>query len=247
MLTRIAVVCVLAGGLTSVAGAGTIRVSDIGGGINLNSGPLSPGVFGNDQTNWTDASLIAANNALSASGIATNGKVTFFAGDTTHGLALLALVDQTVAQRGGIELGHLAMTTSAHGDNLAYINALDGAVVVGPNNPVSRTAQGTFVWNFHGAGNGFAWANLEEGNTMTYRFNKIPEQTLGLMEPSTFQFATWNGNGWGVVPVSTSQLTFTSSGDWGFSSFVVSTIPLPGGAAMAGASLVGLAMLRRRR
>jgi hypothetical protein len=249
-MTKTLLAFILAGSVVSAASAGTIRVSDIGGGITLTSGPMGPAVFGNDQTTWTNASLASANAALNGSGIATNMKITIVAADTTHGLSLMALIDQRVNVLGAEEDGHVGMVSVGHGDNLAYLNAAGGNIAIGPNAPGgSRTASGDFVWNMHGGGNGFAWANLLQGNTMTFRFNKIAGEALGLQENPTFQFATWNGNGWSVVPIPSNELSFTSSGDWGFSSTVLSAtaIPLPSTVGLASASLLGLPLLGRRR
>jgi hypothetical protein len=251
MMTKALLLSVLVGTATSVVSAGSIHIDQIGGGITINSGPMGPAVFGNDQTTWTNSSLAAANSFLNTSGVATNMKITIVAADTTHGLSLMALIDQRVNTVGAEELGHVGMVSVGHGDNLAYLNAAGGNITVGPNSPGgSRTASGNFVWNMHGGGNGFAWANLLQGNTMTFRFNKIVGQALGLQENPTFQFATWTGNGWSVVPLPTNQVSFTASNDWGFSSTVLSgttSIPLPSTVGMASASLLGLPLIRRRR
>jgi len=139
------------------------------------------------------------------------------------------------------------MATVAHGNNLAYLNATGGDVVLSPNGPGVRTAIGNFDWNFHGQGNAFAWADLEVGNTMTWRFNEVGGQTLGLLDPNTFQFVSWTGTNWAIVNLPVSQLSFTASGDFGFSAVVTSVIPLPAGAAMAGLGLGVLPLVRRRR
>ncbi len=251
-MTKTLLLSVLVGTAASVASAGSIRIDDIGGGITLSSGPMAPAVFGNDQTTWTNTSLAAANASLNASGVSTNMMITIVAADTTHGLSLMALVDQRVDVLGAEQDGHLGMVSVGHGDNLAYLNAAGGNIAIGPNAPGgSRTASGNFVWNMHGGGNGFAWANLQGGNTMTFRFNKVAGQTLGLQENPTFQFATWNGTNWSVIPLPTNQVSFTATNDWGFTSTVISagtfSIPLPSTAGMASASLLGLPLIRRRR
>jgi len=253
MMTKTLLTFALAGGLASVASAGSINISDIGGGIVLDSGPMTPGVFGNGQPNWTTASLMSANASLAASGINTNGKITIVAADTTHGMALMALVDQQTASEGENSPGHVGMVSVGHGANLAYLNAAGGSVVVSPNGPGSRTASGEFDWNSNGAGNGFAWANLAHGNAITFRFNRIADAALGLDDPRTFQFVDWNGSGWSLIPVSPELLSFSATDDYGFSATVETVeggthgIPLPTGAAMAGASLLGLSVIRRRR
>jgi hypothetical protein len=247
MMNKILLSVLLAGGCASVASAGSVRIADIGGGVTLNSGPLGPGVFGNAQTTWTDASMLSAHNSLRASGINTNMKVTFLLADTTHGLSMMALIDEQQAVAGAPAMGHIGMASVGHGSNLAYLNATGGDVTISPNGPGVRTAIGNFDWNFHGAGNAFAWADLQEGNTMTWRFNRVVGQTLGLSDPATFQFVTWTGANWATVAIDPNQLNFTASGDFGFSSMVVTSIPLPAGAALAGLGLGAIPMIRRRR
>lgn len=247
MTTKILLTLLVAGSAASVATAGSVRIADIGGGITLNSGPLGPGVFGNAQTSWTTTSMLSAHDSLRASGISTNMKITFLLADTTHGLSMMALIDEQQTTQGTVAMGHVGMATVARGNNLAYLNATGGDVVLSPNGPGVRTAIGNFDWNFHGQGNAFAWAALEAGNTMTWRFNEVVGQTLGLTDPNTFQFVSWTGTNWTLVNLPVSQVSFTDSGDFGFSATVVSSIPLPGGAALAGVGLGGLSLVRRRR
>lgn len=249
MLSKAFFAFVVAGGLMGAADAGQIMISDIGGGITLNSGPMGPSVFGNDQSVWTHASLASAHSLLNASGVETNGKITIVAADTTHGLAMMALFDQDTVGRTPIAMGNVELVTVAHGDNLAYLNSGANNVIISPNGPTSRTAMGTVQWNSNGGGNGFAWAALEVGNTMTFRFNKVPDMPLGLDDPNTFQFASWNGSSWSVIPLAPGEKSFTATDDYGFSAQVesITVVPLPSGSLLAGASLVGLAGLRRRR
>jgi hypothetical protein len=246
MMTKTLLAFALAGSVASVASAGSIAVSDIGGGIVLNSGPMGPAVFGTSQPTWTTASLRSANASLNASGISTNGKITIVAADTTHGLALMALIDQETAIEGAPTPGHVGMVSVGHGANLAYLNAAGGTVTVTPNGPGSRTASGDFNWNSNGGGNGFAWANLATGNAITFRFNRIVDAPLGLNDPGTFQFVTWSGSAWALVNVPANQLNFTATNDFGFSSTVIQSVPLPAGASLAGASLLGFCAIRRR-
>jgi len=248
MMTKTLAAFLVAGGIASAASAGSISIAQIGGGLVLNAGPLSPAVFGNDQTTWSHTSLIAAHAALNGSGVNTEGKVTILAADTTHGLSLMVLFDRDVAGQIPISMGNVGMTSVAHGSSLAYLNAGAGNITISPNGPGSRTATGVVQWNSNGGGNGFAWAGLNNGNTMTFRFNRMAGASLGLMDPETFQFVNWNGSGWSLINIPSVDRSFTVTDDFGFSAnaLITTSIPLPAGGVMGGASLLGLAMFRRR-
>ncbi len=246
MKTRNAFVitCACIGSVAAIASAGQINVSDIGGGIILNSGPLSLTTFGNGPSSWTSASLAAVHTSLNAGGVSTNGKITFLAVDSDNGLSLLALVDQQLV--GGLStLGHVRMDSVANGTSLAFVNDAAGGVTVTPSGLGSRTASGEFVWNSNGSGVGFAWAGLNAGNTITFRFNRSSGSTLGLDDPSTFQFINWTGSAWAPVSVSANLLSFTDTNDFGFAASVV--VPGPSAAAIALGALLPIVSRRRAR
>ncbi|MFN0010668.1 MAG: hypothetical protein ACKVS8_03385 [Phycisphaerales bacterium] len=243
MFTRTVLAFALAGGIASVASAGQIFISNIGGGITMNSGPLSGMAFTNSQTNWTDLSLSNVHASLNANGLATANKITILTADTDHGLALIALMDRQMAAEGVFASGNVHMDSIANGDNLAYINS-GGSVSIGMNTADARVASGNFGWNANDGGAGFAWAGLITGNTTTFRFSRLDTLALGLDDPSTFQFANWNGASWETVAVAADLLTFSTTDGYGFSA--VTLIPAPS-AVMAVAPALALALVRRRR
>jgi hypothetical protein len=232
----------LVGAVASIASAGTINVSGIGGGISLQSGPVGLGTFGNSQTNWTSASLAAAHVTLIAAGLITNNKITILAADTDDGLSLMVLIDQSLTP-GAMSPGTVRMDSVANGFNTAFLNAGGGSVVVTPNSVSSRSASGDFNWNSNGGGNGFAWANQIAGNTTTFRFNSVDGSPLGLSNPATFQFATYNGSTWTIIPLADNLTSFSATDGYGFAAV---TIPTPSAVAIAAGPL-GLMMVRRRR
>jgi hypothetical protein len=238
----------LAGGIASGAAADTVSISGMGDGVTLNSGPMGTNVVGANQSVWSHVSLIAANAALHASGISTNGKVTILAANTSRGLSVMALFDDDVAGQVPISMGNVGMSTFATGTNMSYVNAGANNVTITPNGSASCSATGTVQWNSNGGGNGFAWTGLTATNTVSYHFSRVASQPMGLTSPSTFQFATWNGAGWELVPIANSFLSFDVNGNFGFSGqFTTTVIPLPAGGAMAGIGLLGLGLVRRRR
>ena len=243
MMTKTLLSFVLAGTVASIASAGQINISDIGGGILLTSGPVGLGTFGNPQTNWTTASLAAAHVTLNAAGLSTNNKITILAADTDAGLALMALIDQQLVE-GAMSPGTVHMDSVANGSNTAFISSPNGTVVVSANNPNARIASGNFNWNSNGRGNGFAWANQFTGNTTTFRFNSVDGSPLGLSDPATFQYATYNGTTWTIIPLSAALTSFSATDGYGFSA--VTLVPAPSMVALAAGPL-GLSMIRRRR
>lgn len=242
MNTRTLATFLLAGTLAAAASGGVIGVSNIGGGIVLNSGPLGPNVFGDEQTAWTATSLGNVHSFINASGINTNGVISIFAADTGHGLALLTLIDQQLVL-GSPVAGHVHMDTVGNGTNLAYIKDTQGNVTVTPNGPNARIASGNFLWNSNGGGDAFAWADLNVGNVLAYRFNRNAGESLGLNENPTFQFLNWTGTAWEIIAIPNSLLSFSQSGDFGFSATVV---PAPSVAAILGLP-IGATLIRRRR
>jgi MYXO-CTERM domain-containing protein len=227
-----------AGLLASGALAGIIHVSPIGGGIDLASGGIGAPVFG-PGPGWAHASIAQLHASISASGIATDGKVTFAALDSDHGLAMVALVDQDTGAPGVDVPATVHMDGVSDGTSLSFTS---DPLFISPPSTTTRIATGEFAWNSNGSGSGFGWANLHQGTTITWRFQKVGP--LGLDEPATFQFVTWNGQGWSLIPVDPAQASFTASGEFGFSSSVT-LVPAPGAAALGAIAAAGL--LRRRR
>lgn len=218
--------------------AGIIHVSPIGGGIDIQSGPLGSPSFGAGPS-WSHASLVQLNSALNASGVATDGKITFAALDSDHGLAMVALVDQDTGNPGQGNPASVHMDGVSDGTSLAFTT---DALFITPPSSSTRIATGEFNWNSNGAGAGFGWANLHQGTTITWRFQEFGP--LGLDDPQTFQFVTWNGSGWSLIPLDASQTSFSASGEFGFSSNVT-LVPAPGSMALLAAA--GLSLKRRRR
>lgn len=244
MNIRLCLAVIASGAVSAGASGAVINVSDIGGGVVLSPCPLTTTLFGEEQTDWSTSSLAAVHASVSTSGIDTNGRITILAADTGHGLALMALIDQQSVE-GVSSLGHVRMDTVANGTSFAYMNDESSGVTVTPNGPSSRTASGTFEWNSQGGGDGFAWAGLVTGNTMTFRFNRIDGVSLGLNDPATFQFLTWEGTTWTAIDVPVELLSFTDTNDFGFAAAVF--VPAPSLFVVAGMSALGCLRISRRR
>jgi hypothetical protein len=243
MTSKVLISLLAAAGIAASCGASQIGISAIGGGLVLNSGPLSTMAFGNAPNQWLGSSLAAVHASINASGVNTNGRITFVAADTSAGLSFMALIDQELVA--GVNAGgNIHMDTVADGLNQAFIKDTSGNIVIGANGPNARIASGNFGWNSNGGGDGFAWANLASGNTTTFRFNMIANLVLGLNASSPFQFVTWDGVKWSEVVVPASLLGFSSTDDFGFSATVL--IPSPGALAVAGIPILGFGVRRRR-
>lgn len=235
--------CVLVASAASFAAADQIAVSSIGGGILLNSGPIGAPVFGDSPISWSSDALATVHAAINAGGISTNGKVTFLAADTNHGLAMMTLIDQELVP-GPSSMGSVHMDSVANGSNLAFINDAAGLVTVTPNGASSRIATGNFAWNSNGGADAFAWAGLTTGNSITFRFNRVDGAALGLSDPGTFQFINWTGTEWAVVAVPESLLSFSETNDFGFAATVA--VPAPSMLILTGGPLMSLSLIRRR-
>lgn len=243
MMNRTLCVFLLAGTAASAASAAVIGISNIGGGLVMNSGPVGGGAFGNAQSNWTSASLASVHANLNASGVATNGRITFVAADTDHGLSFMALVDQELVSAAGAS-GHVHLDTVSNDTSSAYVNTVGGGFAIAPMGTDSRIATGDLEWNSNGGGSGFAWADLVNGNIQTFRFTFVNGAFLGLNDVATFQFATWTGNSWSVISVPDALMSFSATGDFAFSANV---IPAPSVVLAAGIPALAVSMLRRRR
>jgi hypothetical protein len=241
-MTRLNSILVLSSLLAAAhASAGTITISPASGDITLNSGDLSSTVFGGSKPAWGPGSLSSVHTALNNAGIDTEGKVTFVAADTSRGLALLVLIDREVAPPPPASTGHLEMASSGNGAGMTYINNIASTVTMTTGPAGLRTASADFQWNVNGGGDAFAWANLQEGNTMSFRFLR-PSGGTGLIEPATFQFVTWGQTGWELVSTQ-SSMAFDQDGTFGFGGRVV---PLPSAVAMGALPLMAIGALRRR-
>ena len=226
--------CVAATALASIASAaGVIHVSEIGGGISLNSGPLLPIGPG---PSFLGGSVSSLHGQLNSDGITTDGFVTFAAVDTDTGLAMVALVDNPSGGAGGSPSA-LHMTTVSDLASIGYTT--DPAVALFPS-AGTRIGFGDFAWDAAGDGDAFAWSNLSLGTALTWRFQI--SGPLGLNQPGTFQFVNWNGTDWDLIALPTGEVSFTQTGEFVFAGTVV---PAPGVAAVL--ALGGLAGLRRRR
>ena len=80
------------------------------------------------------------------------------------------------------------------------------------------------------------------GSVLTWRFQKVGP--TGLTEPATFQYVSWTGSDWALVPVAADQVSFSNSGEFGFAANVV-IVPAPAGSAIL--AIAGMISLRRRR
>ena len=172
MMNRTLCAFLLAGAAASAASAAVIGISNIGGGLVMNSGPVGAGAFGNAQSDWTSVSLASVHSTLNASGIVTNGRITFVAADTDHGLAFMALIDEELVSGFGT-VGSVHLDTVGDDTSSAYVNSMGAGFAIAPMGTDSRIASGDLQWNTNGGGSGFAWANLVNGNTQTFRFTFV--------------------------------------------------------------------------
>jgi hypothetical protein len=126
----------------------------------------------------------------------------------------------------------------------AYFNTAGTDFTIAPMGTDSRIATGDLRWDTNGGGSGFAWANLVNGNTQSFRFTLANGTFLGLNEIATFQFANWTGTSWSVLSVPDALLSFSVTGDYAFAANVV---PAPSVILAAGIPVLAATTIRRRR
>jgi hypothetical protein len=236
----------LAAAATTCAHAGSV-VIQAGGALTLQAGDLSASVFGGSDSAWTAASLASAHATLRRSGVQTDGKVTIAAANTSQGLSLLVLVDEALSSpQSTSAYGNLGMFSSAWGAGLSHITDASKAAKIQSVTNGTLAADVTYKWNSNGAGEGFAWTNLDVGDAFSFRFVNT-NLNLGLDQASTFQFVSWNGSSWEVVR--SAQNSFDGRQQFGFSGEVIQTVvvPTPSAIALAFGPLMLLGCGRQRR
>ena len=69
MTSKVLISLIAATGIAASCNAAQIGISAIGGGIVLNSGPLSTMAFGNGPNQWLGTSLASVHASINASGV----------------------------------------------------------------------------------------------------------------------------------------------------------------------------------
>jgi hypothetical protein len=225
--------------LTGAAQAGSVVIDAVGGPIMIKSGDL-PSLFTDGGLHdFTSVENKALCDTLRADGVTTDGLVTFLLADTSDGLSFITLVDD--ANVGG-DQGNpnlIGMSTTAPSSTEYWINDL-GYDILDISDPfnITTTASGTFDW-FDNRGDGFAWSNLQDGDGVTFSFERMEGEAL--VAEDTFQFVTWDGDAWQVVDTA----NWTEDGQFAFS--FVTIVPLPAPLLLGLAGLAGVAAYRRRK
>jgi len=234
---------VAATGLVTSVEAGSIDVDGIGGAVRMKSKAID-GVFDAASPNFSNAALDAVHADLHASGINTDGVVTFLAADTDDGLSFMALVDDNTQGTGEADFdSQLSMVSSAPDTASHYINDRnqDIGLFFGSGNG-TKSAAGEFTWDSDRYGDAFAWAALDTGDFASFNFFRGGSEFdsfPGLAGDDTFQFVSWNGESWEIVATS----EFSGAGQFAFS-FTVIPLPAP---VLMGAAGLGLVAWRRRK
>jgi hypothetical protein len=240
LTTFLALIGVL--GVAGAAQAGSVIIDAVGGPIMLKSGDLSTLLSAGGLNDFTTPENKAVCAALSADGVVTNGMITFLLADTADGLSFITLVDDATVEGESGDLNLLGMSSTAPSSTEYWINDL-GYDILDIDDPfgITTTASGTFEWGDN-RGDAFAWSNLQDGDGVTFNFEKMEGQAL--VEDEPFQFVTWNGDAWQVVETA-GWSNITAIGQFAFS--FVTIVPLPAPVLLGLAGLAGVAVYRRRR
>jgi len=218
--------------------ASTIIIDGVGGPVSVTSKNLSATVFAtaaivSGHYQITDSVLKTIHDDVNAN-VATDGKITVLALDTDHGLALFNLVDdQNILGPGGAANATLGFSTNVDKPSADWVNDAGSDLTstqVGVN-PTVSIVQGDFKWDNTAAGDAFAWANLDSGDSGGVLFSKTNLSTFS--NPKPIQFVTWTGTKWMI-----SGTEDFKSGNNASYSFTVA-VPLPP-AVWAGLSLMGM-------
>ena len=226
--------------LTAGASAAFVVVDDLGGPVKMNAVDL-PDILDGQAPDFSDNELSGVHTVLNANGIATDGYVTFLLANTDAGLSFLSLVDNPDpigAGNGGLTSEMLISTTGP--DTLsAWFNADGDDQTSDIGFGDSRTAQAIWTWDGDDEGRGFAWSNLQNGDTVSMFFRDRGTPALGGDQHPVFQFISYEDGEFQQVATA----EFTIADQYVFSFF---TIPGPGAVALL-CGAAGLAGTSRRR
>jgi hypothetical protein len=236
-LSLFAIIGVL--GIAGAAHAGSVVIDAVGGPIMLKSGDLSGLLAGADPHTFSSEENRDVLEALQADGISTDGMISFLLADTSDGLGFIALVDDDTVGGDPGPANLIGMSTTAPSSTEYWINDY-GYDILNIDDPfgITTTASGTFEW-FENRGDAFAWTNLQDGDGVTFSFEKMEGEALIGEDP--FQFVTWNGDGWQVVETA----DWTENDQFAFS--FVTIVPVPAPLLLGVAGLAGVAIHRRRK
>jgi len=215
--------------------ADSVIINGLGGPVTMNS--FSMDILENAPSVFSDADMDSVHDSLHASGIVTDKRVTFVLLNTAAGLTFATLVDDPNASGSSSYQSTLNMSTTAPSSTDWYVNeSQDVDQVLDPYN-ITTTIEASFRWAHRTDADGFAWANLDAGDSSAFEFER--GSGSGLIN-APFQFASWNGSSWELV----------ACPGWdqcGQFAFCFTVVPLPAALALGAAGLGGVIALRRRK
>jgi len=214
----------------------SVIIDGLGGPLVLESAGMN--VLNGEAGELLAEDLDVLHAAIQADGVVTDRAVTFVLLNTGAGLSFMSLIDDSL--RGGKDPATTLLDMASTGPSSLdyYIN--DAADLDGVFDPfgVTQTVSASFSWRQNYASDGFAWANLQEGDSATFNWTLV--SGTGLATSTPFRFVTWNGESWEMIATG----DFSADDQFAFSFTVV---PLPAALLMGAAGLGGLAAMRRRR
>jgi hypothetical protein len=218
--------------------AAYIIVDDIGGPVQMHPGSL-PGMLEPGSGVLTEAAMSSVHTSLNNAGIATDGYVTLLLANTNAGLAFAALIDSNADNPAFSTLSDctLAMSTTGPISLDWYVNAEGDDLTdwADLGNGLQKY-EALYGWDDTHEADGFAWAGLAVGDSVSFHFTDVDAQ--GLDPDTPFRFLNYTGNGWQVVAAG----DFSSADQFVFSFQV---LPAPGAFCLL--LLAGLKPSSRRR
>lgn len=241
-------------GSAASAYAGTAHITGNGLDFHINSNDM-PGSISNPASNWLSGpELRSLHNSLNDAGVATEGVVTIMLAETDAGLTLFSLVDNNATPGPGDVDAVLGMSSSTVSSAGYVMNDLGVDLQNYNDDGTTQTLSGDYFWHPDGGADGMAWTGLNIGDTGNFDFTAfMGEQEngpagvsengttfAGLDSSDTFQFISWNGQGWDTIM----NGSFDEGGSF---SFAFAIVPVPPAIALGLAGLGIVAVARKRR
>jgi hypothetical protein len=250
-------VLLLAAVVFSAAGtaqAGTAHITGGGFDFLMDSADM-PGTISDAGSHWLSGpELRSLHTSLNSAGVATDGVVTFVLANTDAGLSIYALVDNNAIAGAGAIDAMLGMSSTTVATAGYVMNDMGDDLQGYSNGGSTQTIFGDYFWHPDGGADGMAWTGLNAGDTGTFDFQAYMGESneaaggsfgdgttfAGINPQDSFQFISWNGQGWETV--------MTGSFDEGGAfSFAFAIVPVPPAVALGLAGLGAVAIVRKRR
>ena len=222
--------------LSQSAMAAQVLMEGPGIALELHSGIMAGTLDDGIQTFSSD-DLSFMQEQLAEDGIDTAGHISILLAETGNGFAFINLFDGSATPLArGTNDSTLGFNSFIGGNAEHHWNTDAGGSMSWFDFGLTQMVDGTFEWQTGVTSEGFAWSNLEEGETGTVSFVDLGLDKL--IPDMMLQYITFNGVSWEVAAYDDFDADATQYNV----SFYVTGVPGP-----AGIAVLALAAMRRRR